>query len=239
MFLIDEDTSATNFMVRDDLMQKIISRSQEPITPFIERARDLYEKAGISTIMVAGSSGAYFYIADTIIQMDCYVPKDITASTKAFCESYGAEPIGRAPNFTLPAAGRKLSSGRTGRTAAQSAGGRGFEARGQSLDGKSFGGRGGAGRDAEGGRSADAGRGGHRDDRIKTKTFGKDSLQVGKETVDLRFVEQLIDSEQTNALSQMLRFCVEKQYFERYSLTEAVSRSPVMANCVRSSRIVK
>ena len=230
VFLIDEDTSATNFMVRDDLMQKIISRSQEPITPFIERARDLYEKAGISTIMVAGSSGAYFYIADTIIQMDCYVPRDITASTKAFCESYGAEPIGRAPNFTLPAAGRKLSSGRTGRTAAQSAGGRGFEARGQSLeargqsfDGRSFGGRGGAGRDAEGGRSADAGRGGRRDDRIKTKTFGKDSLQVGKETVDLRFVEQLIDSEQTNALSQMLRFCVEKQYFERYSLTEAVS----------------
>ena len=64
VFLIDEDTSATNFMVRDDLMQKIISRSKEPITPFIERARDLYEKSGISTVMVAGSSGAYFYIAD-------------------------------------------------------------------------------------------------------------------------------------------------------------------------------
>ena len=47
VFLIDEDTSATNFMVRDDLMQKIISRDQEPITPFIERARDLYEKSGI------------------------------------------------------------------------------------------------------------------------------------------------------------------------------------------------
>ena len=74
-----------------------------------------------------------------------------------------------------------------------------------------------------GGRGFDSGRGGRRDDRIKTKTFGKDSLQVGKETVDLRFVEQLIDSEQTNALAQMLRFCVEKQYFERYSLTEAVS----------------
>ena len=74
VFLIDEDTSATNFMVRDDLMQKIISRDQEPITPFIERARDLYEKSGISTVMVAGSSGAYFYIADTILQMDCYEP---------------------------------------------------------------------------------------------------------------------------------------------------------------------
>ena len=183
-------------MVRDDLMQKIISRSQEPITPFIERARDLYEKAGISTIMVAGSSGAYFYIADTIIQMDCYMPRDITASTKEFCAGYGAEPIGQAPGFKLPAAGRRLMTGQAGKPAAQMrAGGRGF----------------------------DSGRGGRRDDRIKTKTFGKDSLQVGKETVDLRFVEQLIDSEQTNALAQMLRFCVEKQYFERYSLTEAVS----------------
>ena len=91
-FLIDEDTSATNFMVRDDLMQKIISRDQEPITPFIERARDLYEKSGISTVMVAGSSGAYFYIADTILQMDCYEPLDITDKTKAFCSAYGVEP---------------------------------------------------------------------------------------------------------------------------------------------------
>ena len=80
-------------MVRDDLMQKIISRSKEPITPFIERARDLYEKSDISTVMVAGSSGAYFYIADTILQMDCYEPYDITDKTKAFCASYGAEPI--------------------------------------------------------------------------------------------------------------------------------------------------
>ena len=207
VFLIDEDTSATNFMVRDDLMQKIISRSQEPITPFIERARDLYEKAGISTIMVAGSSGAYFYIADTIIQMDCYMPRDITASTKEFCAGYGAEPIGQAPGFKLPAAGRRLMTGRTGKSAAQAGGGRGSD----------------GGRNFDSGRGFDGGRGGRRDDRIKTKTFGKDSLQVGKETVDLRFVEQLIDSEQTNALAQMLRFCVEKQYFERYSLTEAVS----------------
>ena len=56
LFLIDEDTSATNFMVRDKLMQKIISREKEPITPFLERAGELYEKAGISTILVAGSS---------------------------------------------------------------------------------------------------------------------------------------------------------------------------------------
>ena len=54
LFLIDEDTSATNFMVRDEFMQQVISREKEPITPFLERARGLYEQAGASTILVAG-----------------------------------------------------------------------------------------------------------------------------------------------------------------------------------------
>ena len=88
-FLIDEDTSATNFMLRDDLMQRIVSRDKEPITPFIERARDLYKQAGISTVLVAGSSGAYFFIADTIIQMDAYRPFDITEDGKKCCEPGG------------------------------------------------------------------------------------------------------------------------------------------------------
>ncbi|MGX8703134.1 MAG: ABC-ATPase domain-containing protein, partial [bacterium] len=87
-FLMDEDTSATNFMVRDAFMQRVIAREKEPITPFLERARDLFEKAGISTILVAGSSGAFFHIADTIIQMDSYVPVDITAKAKALCPEY-------------------------------------------------------------------------------------------------------------------------------------------------------
>lgn len=78
LLLIDEDTSATNFMVRDELMQRLIHRDMEPITPFIDRVRELYEAHGISTILVAGSSGAYFHVADTILQMDRYVPKDIT-----------------------------------------------------------------------------------------------------------------------------------------------------------------
>ena len=69
LLLIDEDTSATNFMVRDELMQKIVAREKEPITPFLERARDLYEKADISTILVVGSCGSYFYIADHILTL--------------------------------------------------------------------------------------------------------------------------------------------------------------------------
>lgn len=82
LFLIDEDTCATNFMIRDELMQRVVCREEEPITPFIERARFLYEKCGISSVIVAGSSGSYFYIADAVIQMDRYVPKDITAFAK-------------------------------------------------------------------------------------------------------------------------------------------------------------
>lgn len=68
LFLLDEDTSATNFMVRDAFMQKVVSPDQEPITPFLARARELYEKMDILTILVAGSSGAFFHIADTVIQ---------------------------------------------------------------------------------------------------------------------------------------------------------------------------
>ena len=82
VLLLDEDTSATNFMVRDSFMQKVIARDKEPITPFLERAGDLCHKAGISTILVAGSSGAFFHIADTVIQMDSYYPLDITHMVK-------------------------------------------------------------------------------------------------------------------------------------------------------------
>ncbi|WP_368274713.1 ABC-ATPase domain-containing protein [Enterocloster lavalensis] len=315
VFLIDEDTSATNFMLRDELMQHIISRDKEPITPFIERARDLFVKAGISTVLVAGSSGAYFYIADTIIQMDCYVPLDITEKTKKACAEYGEDPTKAAPGFSLPAPGRKLAVSAAGKNMASSAGRQSAESRGgyEAADGdedEGFGGNGrGGDRDGDGGNGrgsygdggrggygnggrggygdsgrggygnggrggdsnrggdgdsgrggygnggrggygdsgrggygnggrggyGDSGRGGYgnsgrggdrggrgRDERIKTKTYGKDSLQVGKEQVDLRFVEQLVHGEQTAALAQMVRYCLEKQLFPRYSVTEIV-----------------
>ena len=82
LLLIDEDTSATNFMIRDDVMQSLVSNEEEPITPFIELVREIYEKKDISTIIVVGSSGEYFDIADTVIQMDNYEPKDVTLKAK-------------------------------------------------------------------------------------------------------------------------------------------------------------
>lgn len=82
LLLIDEDTSATNFMIRDDVMQSLVSNEEEPITPFIELVRAIYEEKDISTIIVVGSSGEYFDIADTVIQMDNYEPKDVTLRAK-------------------------------------------------------------------------------------------------------------------------------------------------------------
>lgn len=237
-FLIDEDTSATNFMLRDDLMQRIVSRDKEPITPFIERARDLYKQAGISTVLVAGSSGAYFFIADTIIQMDAYRPFDITEMVKNACEQEASKPAIQAPGFKLPTAGRKLAAGGTGRAVGAMAlnfGDSRAEAGGESQEkgensGRSgrFGNRGGSASDAgrfergRGGRR-EADRNSDRNTRIKVRVHDKHSFQVAKEPVDLRFVEQLADSEQTAALAQMLRYCLEKGLLERCTVQETVA----------------
>ena len=83
LFLIDEDTSATNFMIRDSVMQQLVSKDKEPITPFIDVARSLYKQKGISTILVAGSSGDFFDIADLVIQMDNNEPYEVTKKAKA------------------------------------------------------------------------------------------------------------------------------------------------------------
>ena len=237
-FLIDEDTSATNFMLRDDLMQRIVSRDKEPITPFIERARDLYKQAGISTVLVAGSSGAYFFIADTIIQMDAYRPFDITEMVKNACEQEVSKPAIQAPGFKLPTAGRKLAADGTGRAVGAMAlnfGDSRAEAGGESQEegensGRSgrFGNRVGSASDA--GRF-ERGRGGRRETdrnsdrntRIKVRVHDKHSFQVAKEPVDLRFVEQLADSEQTAALAQMMRYCLEKGLLERCTVQETVA----------------
>lgn len=103
-FLIDEDTSATNFMIRDELMQRVVSREVEPIIPFIDRVRELYEDYGISTILVAGSCGSYFHKADCILQMNKYRPMEITELAQKEAESFpytlGAAPKAEKPDFT-------------------------------------------------------------------------------------------------------------------------------------------
>ena len=101
LFLIDEDTSATNYMIRDELMQRVVSDQEEPITPFISRVQSLYRELGISSILVAGSSGSYFHVADTVIQMKAYLPCDITQ--KAHREAAAFPPFSvSGTSFSTP-----------------------------------------------------------------------------------------------------------------------------------------
>ncbi|HKJ92909.1 MAG TPA: P-loop domain-containing protein, partial [Longimicrobiales bacterium] len=80
--LLDEDTSATNFMIRDARVQRLTPGEQEPITPFIDRARQLADELGVSTLLVVGGSGDYFDVADTVIAMRAYLPADVTAEAR-------------------------------------------------------------------------------------------------------------------------------------------------------------
>lgn len=166
VMLIDEDTSATNFMIRDELMQRVIHRDMEPITPFIDRILELYQVYGISTVIVAGSSGAYFHIADTIIQMDRYEPKEITKLAKETAKDFpamsGMENPAEKPVFI---------------------------------------------------RCPRQGQGFKPNDRIKMKTMGKEMVQLNRENIDLRYVEQLADTEQVSALGYCVRYA-EKHLFQ-------------------------
>lgn len=95
VLLIDEDTSATNFMIRDDRMAQLVSDEKEPITPFIRKVRSLYEDLGVSTVLVAGSSGDFLTVADTVLQMDCYVARDVTARAKELAVALTQEHAGK------------------------------------------------------------------------------------------------------------------------------------------------
>lgn len=188
VFLLDEDTSATNFMVRDAFMQEVIRQDKEPITPFLDRAQDLYTKAGISTILVAGSSGAFFHIADTVIQMDNYRPVDITQAAKKLCSRYPLSDTVPAP-FHMPKSRRVMTKSALGAPKRRDY--RTGEVKGET-------------------------------ERLKVKVMGKDGFSLGKQNVDLRYIEQLIDSEQTAALGMLLKYAVERLVDGKRTLPEIV-----------------
>ncbi|MCI8683918.1 MAG: ABC-ATPase domain-containing protein [Lachnospiraceae bacterium] len=175
LMLIDEDTSATNFMIRDELMQRVVNRDSEPITPFIDRVQELFTQYHISTILVAGSSGSYFHKADCILQMDHYLPKDITEFAK---QEAAAFPIPNDPvkPCTAPSFHRIVKSD--------------FNFK--------------------------------KNDRIKLKTQGRDSVLINKETIDLRYVEQLADSEQLSALGILVKYAQLHIFDGKKTLSEAV-----------------
>lgn len=177
LFLIDEDTSATNFMIRDELMQRVIHRDMEPITPFIDRIRELYDRYGISTVIVAGSSGAYFHVADNIIQMDRYIPKDITGYAKREAEGFPAirgvdEPAGEPDFSRCPKASGAFKGG----------------------------------------------------SRIKLKTMGREAVSIDRETIDLRYVEQIVDSEQVTALGYCVKYAQKNIFDGKTTLIQVVDQ---------------
>ncbi|MDX2214615.1 MAG: ABC-ATPase domain-containing protein [Oculatellaceae cyanobacterium bins.114] len=88
VLLVDEDTSATNFMIRDRRMQALIAKDREPITPFIDKIRQLYQEHGVSTILVMGGSGDYFDVSDTVIAMSDFQPQEVTQQAKAIAAQF-------------------------------------------------------------------------------------------------------------------------------------------------------
>lgn len=174
VFLMDEDTSATNFMIRDELMQKVVTRDMEPIIPFIDRVTELYDEYGISTILVAGSSGSYFYKADHIIQMKEYVPIEITQMAKNKAEEFKIE-LPEIEKSDIPSFNRVVRH------------------------------------DAAFAKN----------DRIKLKTMGTESISINKEMVDLRYMEQLTDSEQLNAIAQMIKYLKLSAWNGRVTISDA------------------
>lgn len=86
--LIDEDTSATNFMIRDERMQALVNKGDEPITPLVDRIGQLKDQLSISTILVMGGSGDYLDVADTVIQMHDYQAVDVTEKAREVVKAH-------------------------------------------------------------------------------------------------------------------------------------------------------
>ena len=185
--LIDEDTSATNFMVRDELMQQVIHPGMEPIIPFLDRMRQLYEELGVSTILVAGSSGAFFKVSDAIIQMKEYRPINITKSAKEAAARFSSidHSTDRSTDHIpgnndvfkksfiddrIPLPNRQVTDSR----------------------------------------------------KVKVRGSGTDSVSINHESVELRFVEQVIDNEQTNLLGALLRTLEERYFDGSKTLTQCI-----------------
>lgn len=158
--LVDEDTSATNFMIRDQRMQALVAKEHEPITPFVDRVRQLRDELGVSTVLVMGGSGDYFDCADTVIQMQEYRPRDVTGEARAIAAGHAtgrreehADALARPPR-------RRLDT--------------------RSLVPEV------------------------RKGRRRVQARGRDALVFGRETVDLRALEQLADPSQVRAIGALL-----------------------------------
>lgn len=176
VFLIDEDTSATNFMMRDDLMQKLVSKDKEPITPFIEIVKALYEQKDISTILVVGSSGDFFDIADSVIQLDNYEAKDVTKQAKELSKGNIIKRIKDRDIKINISFNRKVKKGTI----------------------------------SEGPKG------------VKIKTIGLDTISINRDDINLRYVEQIVDNEQLNAIGSIMKYAENKLMNKNLSFEDMI-----------------
>ena len=179
LLLLDEDTSATNFMIRDARMQALVQKEHEPITPFIDRVRELYERHGVSTVLVMGGSGDYFDVADTVIMMRAFQPVDVTARARKIAAQLQTQRrIERPEPFDTVTRRIPLPE------------------------------------------SFDPSRG-KRDVKIDAK--GMETLLFGRETVDLRFVEQVVDPSQTRAIGYAIYLAARRLMNNARTLAEILN----------------
>ncbi len=180
VLLLDEDTSATNFMVRDARMQALVHSDDEPITPFIDRVRELHARLGVSTILVMGGSGDYFDVADTVIMMRDYLPHAVTERAKEISRLH---PTNRRIEARFP------FTGVTPRVPLP--------------------------------ESFDPSRG-RREVKIDAK--GLDLILYGRDPIELRFVEQLVDRSQTRAIGYAIHLATRRFMDGKTSLSDVLDR---------------
>ncbi|GAA4283641.1 ABC-ATPase domain-containing protein [Brevibacterium daeguense] len=198
--LIDEDTSATNFMIRDDRMRALIPGDREPITPFVDRVRPLHEELGVSTVLVAGGSGAFFDVADQVIALDAYRPSDVTAQAHEIAITV---PIAASP----PSAGHAAASPRDVGPASASP-----PDTGTAVD------------SLLGARRVPTAAGLNPPRKTKpARARGDSRIQYGEADIDLRAVAQLVDPAQTEALARALDRLAEAADGQR-TIAELVSQ---------------
>ena len=208
VLLLDEDTCATNLMVRDERMRAMVPGEREPITPFVDRVGALYTERGVSSILVTGGSGAFLDVADLVMAMDAYRAVDVTDRARQVVRDF-PRPEDMRPAASFGEIRPHVPGG------APEAPGTVPAERGATPTGP-----GAAGHDASrsGPRHGAAQRGG-RDKPARAR--GLDTIQRGREDVDLSALSQLVDPSQTEAIARLLEE-IERAADGRTPLTELV-----------------
>jgi predicted ABC-class ATPase len=153
---VDEDTSATNFMIRDERMRELVRK--EPISPFIDLVRPLYRSLGVSTVVVVGGVGDYLDVADRVILMEDYEPADVTPRAREVTSRFPPRvPLGDGE--VRPPRGRRVRAS-----------------------------------------SIDLRRGRHE----MARSRGLHTIELGRERVDLSYVEQLAEAGQTETMARLI-----------------------------------